>query len=60
VIDLKLLHHALTLARYRNFVRAAEALDLSQPALSRSIPGLEADLGVQLFSRTLQGNGPVE
>ena len=58
MIDLKLLHHALTLARYRNFARAAEALDLSQPALSRSISGLETDLGVQLFSRTRQGVEP--
>jgi DNA-binding transcriptional LysR family regulator len=58
VIDLKLLHHALTLARHRNFARAAEALDMSQPALSRSISGLEASLGVPLFNRTTQGVTP--
>lgn len=58
MIDLKLLHHALTLARHRNFARAAEALDLSQPALSRSIAGLEAALGVLLFNRTRQGVEP--
>jgi DNA-binding transcriptional LysR family regulator len=58
VIDLRLLHHALTLARHRNFARAAEALDLSQPALSRSIAGLETALGVRLFDRTRQGVEP--
>jgi DNA-binding transcriptional LysR family regulator len=58
VIDLKLIHHALTLARHRNYARAAEALDMSQPALSRSIAGLEADLGVKLFDRTRQGVSP--
>jgi DNA-binding transcriptional LysR family regulator len=58
VIDLKLLQHALALARHRNFARAAEALDLSQPALSRSIAGFEATLGVRLFNRTRQGVEP--
>jgi DNA-binding transcriptional LysR family regulator len=58
VIDLKLINHALVLARYRNYARAAEALEMSQPALSRSIAGLEADLGVKLFDRTRQGVSP--
>ena len=58
MIDLKLLHNALILARYRNFARAAEALDMSQPALSRSISGFEAALGAQLFKRTRTGVEP--
>jgi DNA-binding transcriptional LysR family regulator len=58
VLDLKLLHQALTLARHRNFARAAEALHLTQPALSRSIAGLEATLGEKLFDRTHQGVEP--
>lgn len=58
MIDLKLLHQALTLTRYRNFGRAAEALDMSQPALSRSISGLERSLGVALFSRARHGVEP--
>lgn len=58
MLDLRLLQHALTLARYRNFARAAEALHLTQPALSRSIAGLEANLGERLFSRTNQGVEP--
>jgi len=55
MIDLKLMHHALTLAKYRNFARAAEALDMSQPALSRSISRAESTLGVKLFRRTPRG-----
>ena len=31
---------------------------MSQPALSRSIAGLEAALGIQLFNRTRQGVEP--
>jgi DNA-binding transcriptional LysR family regulator len=58
VLDLKLLHQALILARHRNFARAAEALHLTQPALSRSIAGLEAALGERLFDRTRQGVEP--
>jgi DNA-binding transcriptional LysR family regulator len=58
MLDLKLLIHAMTLARHRNFARAAEALHLTQPALSRSIAGLEAALGEKLFDRTRQGVEP--
>ena len=38
-------------AEARNFARAAEALHMTQPALSRSIAGLETTLGERLFSR---------
>ena len=58
MLDLKLLHQAVTLAKYRNFARAAQALHLTQPALSRSIAGLEAALGEKLFHRTRQGVEP--
>ena len=58
MLDLKQLHYATTLARHRNYARAAAALDMSQPALSRSISGLEAAVGVQLFNRTRQGVEP--
>jgi len=58
MLDLRLLHQALTLARHRNFARAAEALHLTQPALSRSIAGMEAALGEKLFNRTRQGVEP--
>jgi DNA-binding transcriptional LysR family regulator len=58
VLDLRLLHQAITLATYRNYARAAQALHLTQPALSRSIAGLEARLGEKLFNRTPRGVEP--
>lgn len=50
-IDLRRLSYALTIARTRNFSRAAKQLSITQPALSRSIASLEADLDVRLFER---------
>jgi DNA-binding transcriptional LysR family regulator len=55
VLDLRLLHQAVTLARFRNYARAAQALHMTQPALSRSIAGLETRLGEKLFNRTPRG-----
>ena len=36
-MDLRQLRHLVALADYRSFGRAAEAINLSQPAFSRSI-----------------------
>jgi DNA-binding transcriptional LysR family regulator len=58
MIDFRLLRHVLALGEHRNFVRAAESLHLSQPALSRSIAGLEEELGVLLFDRMPSGLQP--
>ena len=38
-------------ARHGTFTRAARDLNVSQPAISRRVAALEADLGVSLFSR---------
>lgn len=51
MLKLQQLAHALALSRLGNFHRAAKALHLSQPALSRSIRSLEGSLGVLLFER---------
>jgi len=55
MIDLKQLRHVLTLAEHRNYSRAAAALSLSQPALTRSIQSLERTMGVRLFDRNRSG-----
>jgi DNA-binding transcriptional LysR family regulator len=59
-IDIRLIRHVLALAQQRNFARAAEQLNLSQPALSRSIAGFEQVLGVALFDRTREGVFPTD
>jgi DNA-binding transcriptional LysR family regulator len=51
MMTLKQLSHALALQRYGNFHRAANAENISQSALSRSIRTLEEGLGVVLFDR---------
>ena len=43
------------IARQGNMRRAADALAISQPALTARIQGLEADLGASLFRRTHTG-----
>ena len=48
----KQLEYILTLDRYRHFGRAAEALGISQPALSRSILAAEKRLEATLFDRS--------
>jgi DNA-binding transcriptional LysR family regulator len=58
MLDLRLLHQVIVLASFRNYARAAAALHLTQPALSRSIAGLEARLGERLFNRSSQGVEP--
>jgi DNA-binding transcriptional LysR family regulator len=58
VVDLTLLSHALTLAKHGTYARAAEALRISQPALSRQIAALEGSLGVRLFDRSRKGISP--
>ncbi|MCC0077453.1 MAG: LysR family transcriptional regulator [Rhodobacter sp.] len=45
----------LEIARQRSLTRAASTLNTVQPALSRSLRELEAELGKSLFHRTAQG-----
>jgi DNA-binding transcriptional LysR family regulator len=46
------LEAVLALVEYGSFVAAAARLRMSQPALTRTIAHLEAELGVRLFDRT--------
>lgn len=58
MIDMRQLRHALGLAVHGNYARAAGALHITQPALTRSIQNLEAQLGVRLFDRSRRGVEP--
>jgi len=59
-IDLRLLRQAQALAEYRSFTRAAEALNIAQPSLSRGIKELEARVGLPLFERLRSGHQPTD
>ncbi|MBG4654726.1 LysR family transcriptional regulator, partial [Pseudomonas aeruginosa] len=50
-MDLRQLRYFIALAEHRSFVRAADAMGITQPAFSRSIQGLEQELGCQLVDR---------
>lgn len=51
MVDLRQLRHLVAVAEHGNFSRAAAALHLTQPALSRSIQALEAAIGAPVLER---------
>ncbi|MCR3776889.1 LysR family transcriptional regulator, partial [Pseudomonas aeruginosa] len=53
--DLRQFRHFVALAEHGHYARAAEAVNLSQPALSRSIQALEGQLGCTLVERGSRG-----
>lgn len=56
MLDLKL-DTLLSVAEYKSFTKAAEALALTQPAVSNHISQLEKECGAKLF---LRGKGEVK
>lgn len=51
-MQLRHINYFLAVAEYRSFTRAAQALHVSQPALSQQIRQLEENLGAVLFDRS--------
>lgn len=52
IMELNQLQYFRTVARLENISKAAELLHITQPALSKSISRLEAEIGADLFERS--------
>jgi DNA-binding transcriptional LysR family regulator len=54
VIDARL-SHVVAVARHGSFTAAAQVVGVTQPAITKSVAGLERQLGFTLFHRTARG-----
>ncbi len=54
-LDLRLVRYFIAVADHKHFGRAAAALRIAQPSLSRQVRSLEQQLGARLLDRTPQG-----
>jgi len=57
-LELRHLRYFAAMVEHESIGRAAEALDLTQPALSRQLRDLEGEIGLPLFTRTSRGVVP--
>jgi DNA-binding transcriptional LysR family regulator len=57
-LELRHFRYFAAIVQHQSIGRAAEALELTQPALSRQLRGLETDVGVALLTRTARGVVP--
>lgn len=51
VMDIRQMQYLLEVARLKSFTKAADALYITQPTISKTIKSMEEDLGVVLFDR---------
>lgn len=51
-MDLMKIRYILSIAEFRSFSKAANALFVSQPYLSRLVSEMECDLGIKIFERS--------
>ena len=59
-LEIRQMRHVIALADHGSFARAATALGMSQPALSRSIQSVEREAGASLFARSASGVEPTD
>jgi len=57
-VENRLLRHFVAVVEHGNVLRAARAIHISQPALTKSVQNLEAELGVPLLERLPRGVTP--
>lgn len=50
-MEIRVLRYFLTVVREESITKAAEALHITQPTLSRQLAQMEEDMGVRLFDR---------
>lgn len=50
-MDIRHLQYFLEVARHSSFTKAAEALYITQPTISKMVRNLEEEIGVELFER---------
>lgn len=58
MFEIRELRHLLSIDEFRNFRRAAKAVGLSQPALTKSLQRMERAFGARLFDRSRAGVTP--